>query len=140
MAFRLPKAYADAMVAHARAEAPNECCGVLAGKDGKIVKLYRCTNVEQSPYRYSVDPRELIKIDQEIRENDWEWLGIYHSHTHTEAYPSATDIRLAYWPDTLYFIISLKDPDRPVVRAFYIRDGRVEEVPVEVVPDEAAGR
>jgi len=83
--------------------------------------------------------KELIKIDQEIRENDWEWLGIYHSHTHTEAYPSATDIRLAYWPDTLYFIISLKDPDRPVLRAFYIRDGRVEEVPVEIVPEQAPG-
>jgi len=121
------------MVAHAREEAPLECCGILAGEGGEVRKLYRTTNVERSPVRYNVDPRELLRICREVEERGWEILGIYHSHTHTEAYPSATDINLAFWPDSVYLIISLRRPEAPEVRAFHIREGTVAEVKLEVV-------
>ncbi len=115
------------MIAHAREEAPNECCGILAGTAGQVQKLYRGINAEKSPVRYNIDPRQLLRIHQEIEALNWEILGIYHSHTHTEADPSATDIRVAFWPDSLYFIVSLKQPTEPVIRAFTIREGKIEE-------------
>lgn len=115
------------LVAHAREEAPNECCGVLAARDGTIVKLIRARNAENSPYRYSIDSRELLQIHNEVEANGWEIKGIYHSHTFTEAYPSPTDVRLAGWPDALYFLISLQDSESPDLRAYYIRDGQIEE-------------
>lgn len=131
--FRIEKRYVEEMVAHAKAEKPNECCGILAGEDGRIVKLYRATNIEASPYRYNVDPRELLKIHEEIDTNGWQFSGIYHSHTFSEAYPSPTDVSLAFWPDALYFLVSLADAHNPVVRAFRIIDGKVTEERLEAV-------
>ncbi|HEY8490813.1 MAG TPA: M67 family metallopeptidase [Dehalococcoidia bacterium] len=133
--FRLQRRYVEDIIAHAREEAPNECCGILAGKDGTVVKLWRTTNAEHSPYRYSVDPKELLQIYREIEANGWELTGIYHSHTHTEAYPSPTDVRLAAWPDAVYFLVSLKDPERPDFHGYHIRDGQVTEVPLEIVEE-----
>ena len=130
--FRLEKRYAEEMIAHARAEAPNECCGVLAGKGGKIAKLFRAKNAEKSPVRYNIDPQELLKLYQEIEGQGWELLGIYHSHTQSQAYPSPTDVRLALWPDSLYFIVSLMDEKRPRIRAFRIVDGVISEEELEV--------
>lgn len=115
------------MVAHAREEAPNECCGILAGTAGHVKKLYRGINAEKSPVRYNIDPRQLIQIHQEIEASGWEIIGIYHSHTHSEAYPSTTDVHLAFWPDSLYLIVSLERPAQPVIRAFTIRDKQIEE-------------
>jgi proteasome lid subunit RPN8/RPN11 len=123
--FSLEKNYADGMVAHARAEMPDECCGILAGVEGQVLKLYRTINAEHSPFRYNIEPRELFAIYQEIEKMGWNLLGIYHSHTHTEAYPSPVDIKYAYLPESLYFIISLSDPDRPVIRAFRIAQGKI---------------
>ncbi len=128
--FHLEKRYADELVSHAKAEAPNECCGILAGVEGTITKLYRARNTENSPLRYNLDPRELFRIVKEIEAKGWELLGIYHSHTHTEAYPSATDIELALWPEALYFIVSLENPEEATIRAFRIAAGQVEEVAV----------
>lgn len=130
--FHLEKRYADELVSHAKAEAPNECCGILAGVEGRITKLYRARNTENSPVRYNLDPQELFRILKEIEGKGWELLGIYHSHTHTEAYPSATDIELALWPEALYFIVSLKNPEEAIIRAFRIVAGEVEEVVVVV--------
>ena len=76
----------DGMVAHAKADLPNECCGILAGPDGSVMKAYRMTNVEASPFRFSMDPGELVKVDSEAGDNDWELLAIYHSHTGSEGY------------------------------------------------------
>jgi len=131
--FELQRTYYDEIVAHARADAPDECCGVLAGRDGRAVRLYRLTNVEHSPYRYNVDPKELLRTYREIEEEGGDLLGIYHSHTATEAYPSPTDVRLAGWPDALYLIVSLQDAERPVLRAFFIREAVVTEEPLSVV-------
>lgn len=136
----LERRYADEIVAHALEEDPNECCGILAGQDGRVTRLYRMTNTEHSPYRYSMDPKELLKVNQEIDDSRWELLSIYHSHTHTEAYPSATDVRLATWPDgtsiwpeAYYILVSLMDKRSPSIRAFRIEDGTISEQELRIV-------
>lgn len=126
MTLVLPQALIDEMVAHAKEDAPNECCGIIAGNDGTAAKLFRTKNAEASPYRYSVDPQDLFRIHREADENGWDFLAIYHSHTASEAYPSPTDVRLAFWPESYYVLISLKDAE-PVVRAFRIVDELVSE-------------
>jgi proteasome lid subunit RPN8/RPN11 len=127
---QLPKEFVDEMVAHAVQDAPNECCGIIAGKDGAATKLYRARNSEASPYRYSVEPKDLLRIFHECEDNDWSFLAIYHSHTASEAYPSATDVRLAFWPEARYVLISLAK-ETPVVRAFRIEEGVVTEEPID---------
>jgi proteasome lid subunit RPN8/RPN11 len=132
MTLALPRAYIDEMVAHAQEDAPNECCGIIAGSDGTATKVYRAINAEASPYRYSVDAKDLLRIHNDADAHDWDFLAIYHSHTHTEAYPSPTDVRLAAgWPDAYYILVSLMDAE-PVVRAFRIEAGEVREEAIEV--------
>lgn len=131
MALNLEQQFVDEIIAHAKEEAPNECCGIVAGKDGRGVKVYRAKNAEASPYRYKVDDRDLFRIYRECSDNDWDFLAIYHSHTASEAYPSPTDVRLALWPEAYYVLISLMDAANPVVRAFRILDGEVTEEPIE---------
>jgi [CysO sulfur-carrier protein]-S-L-cysteine hydrolase len=122
----------DEMVAHAREEAPNECCGLVAASDGDAVRVYRAANAERSPVKYVVDPRDQIRIQNDIDDNGWDLGAIYHSHTRTEAYPSQTDINLARnWPDPLYLIVGVAGDD-PDVRAYRIVDGQVSEAALEV--------
>lgn len=134
----LPKSYVTAMVAHALEDTPNECCGILAGKDGRVVKLYRMANVERSPYRFNMDSNELYRTYREIEDNGGDLLAIYHSHTHSPAYPSATDVRLATWPEAYYILVSLQNPSSPEVRAFHIVDGKVTEEALILTPEESA--
>ena len=128
----LPRSHSDEIIAHAREDAPNECCGIIAGNDGGATKLYRALNAEASPYRYNVDPKDLLRIYRDIDGNGWDVLAIYHSHTHTEAYPSPTDVKLAAWPEAYYVIVSLEDDANPVLRAFRIEDGEVTEEELRV--------
>ncbi|MBI2908570.1 MAG: M67 family metallopeptidase [Chloroflexi bacterium] len=128
----LEERYAREMIAHAREEAPNECCGILAGSDSQITELFRAENSEASPTRYSIAPKDLLRIYRVIEYSGWEFLGIYHSHVASEAYPSPTDVKLAFWPDSLYFIISLL-ASQPSIRAFRIVDGEITEVKVAQV-------
>lgn len=126
------------MIAHARDDLPNECCGILAGQDGQVLKLYRMSNVEASPFRFSMNPLEIARVDTEAGDNDWELLAIYHSHTRSEAYPSDTDVRIAggtsqLWPDVRYVLVSLMDANAPQVRLFDIRDNVVTEEPLQVI-------
>ncbi|MBI2165625.1 MAG: M67 family metallopeptidase [Chloroflexi bacterium] len=130
---RLSQKYFDEMVSHVLAENPNEACGILAAKSGEVAKLYRMTNVEHSPYRYSMDSRELYQTYREIEDNGWELLAIYHSHTHSPAFPSQTDVRLATWPEAFYIVISLTDPSRPETRAFNIIDGKITAATLEIM-------
>ena len=130
----LEQRYVDEMVAHAREDDPNECCGILAGQDGRAVRLYRMSNVERSPYRYSMDSKELYLTYREIEDQGWELMIIYHSHTHSEASPSATDVRLATWPDAYYVLVSLEDKESPAIRAFHIVDGAITEEELRVGP------
>jgi [CysO sulfur-carrier protein]-S-L-cysteine hydrolase len=122
----------DQIVAHAREDAPNECCGLISGTDGRAARVHRARNDFESPMRFNVHPQDLIRIITEIDDAEQELVGIYHSHPRSEAYPSQTDINLAAsWPDPLWLICSLAG-DEPVVRAFSIRDGAVEEVKLDV--------
>jgi proteasome lid subunit RPN8/RPN11 len=124
----------EAMIAHARAGLPNEVCGLLAGTAGRARRLYRTASAEPSPVRYVVEPREQLRILREIEGQGWELVGIYHSHTHSPAYPSRTDVELAYYPEAFYLIVSLMVDDAPEVRAFRILDGQVSEATLDVLP------
>jgi proteasome lid subunit RPN8/RPN11 len=130
---RIAQSLLDEIVAHAREEAPNECCGMVAGSNRTGTRVYRARNAEASPFRYTIHPQDQFRITMEIEERGEEIAAIYHSHTKSAAEPSQTDINLAEnWPDPLYLICSLADPEGPDVRAFAIRDGRVEEVTLDV--------
>ena len=122
----------DEMVAHAREDDPNECCGMLGGADGSAATLYRAANAEASPLRYSIDAGEQFRLMGEIEEAGEELVGIYHSHTRSGAYPSQTDVNLAGWPDAVYVIVSLEDPDSPDVRGFWIREGEIADADLVV--------
>ncbi|MGI9951760.1 M67 family metallopeptidase [Moorellaceae bacterium AZ2] len=130
---KLKRALFDQMVAHACASLPHEACGILAGQGGEILAFYPTSNTEKSPVRYNIDPQEMLKIFRQVEGLGWEVMGIFHSHPATEAYPSPTDIRLAFYPEALYFILSLKEPSGPQLRAFWIVDGEVREEPLTLV-------
>jgi [CysO sulfur-carrier protein]-S-L-cysteine hydrolase len=128
---RIAQELLDEIVAHAREEAPNECCGLMGGADGRATSVHRAENLYPSPLRFEVaNPVPLLRAIEEAGE---ELVAIYHSHTRSAAYPSQTDVNMARgWPDPLWVICSLEAPDAPVVRAFAIRDDQVDEVAVEV--------
>ena len=135
---RIARSFVEEMVAHAKDDLPNECCGILAGPEGEVARFFRMTNVEASPFRFSMDPGELVRVDGEAGDQGWELLAIYHSHTGSPAYPSDTDVRIAggtaeLWPDTRYVLVSLMDPETPDVRIFRISGGVVTEEAMEVV-------
>jgi proteasome lid subunit RPN8/RPN11 len=106
---------------------------MVAGADGRATRVYRARNAEASPLRYTIHPQDQFRIMMEIEEHGEEIAAIYHSHTKSPAEPSQTDINLAAnWPDPLYLICSLAEPEAPEVRGFAIRDRRVEEVRLDV--------
>jgi proteasome lid subunit RPN8/RPN11 len=132
MALHFTNEQAEEMIRHARREYPNEACGLLAGKDEWVEKVYQMTNADHSPVTYRLDPEEQFRVFMEIEEKGWELVAIYHSHSHSPAYPSAIDLELAFYPDCLYLIISLADRDQPTIRAFRIVGGMIEEERVEI--------
>ena len=133
---KIPKNYVDQMVAHSLEENPNECCGILSGADGISQCLYRITNTANSPYRYLMDPQEFLDADRHTESNRWEFQAFYHSHTHSTAYPSTTDVRMALQSGYLmvyYILISLRDKNFPEICMFQIGEsGEIEEVKFEV--------
>lgn len=110
-----------------------ECCGLLAGRDEAITHIFPATNAHAQPATaYEIAPQELFCVIKEIRAKQLDLLGIYHSHPRGENRPSRSDIERAFYPDTPYFILSpLRDAPQPV-RAFLIRDGKVNELRIEV--------
>jgi [CysO sulfur-carrier protein]-S-L-cysteine hydrolase len=123
----------DEIVAHAREDAPNECCGLVAGRDDVATRVFRARNEMASPLAYNVHPQDLLRITSEIEEAGEELAAIYHSHTKSPAEPSQTDINLAAnWPDPVYLICSIAGSDAPVVRGWRLRDGEVGEVELSV--------
>lgn len=131
---KVPQSLLDEMIEHAKADDPNECCGLIGGVDGEAITLHRMENIAHSPLRYEMDSKEQLQVYKGILEAGHEIVGIYHSHTRTAAYPSQTDINLASgWPDAVYFIVSLENPDEPYVRGFNIADGQVEDVDIQAV-------
>ncbi|MBK6318282.1 MAG: M67 family metallopeptidase [Dehalococcoidia bacterium] len=130
VAIRLKREHIDAMVAHALEDAPIECCGLLAAKDGVVAAVRRAKNKEASPYRFSIDPLETRKHEQAIDDAGMELVGFYHSHTGSHAVPSPTDIRMMgpfFGPPFVHFVIGVADREKPEVRVWHI-DGseRVE--------------
>lgn len=147
---RIPRPIVEAMIAHARELDPFECCGLLAGQNGTVSRHYRITNTVARDARavevfdsanvkqlgrlsattkaevaYFMDPKEMLRAFKDMREQALDLAVIYHSHTHSAAYPSQTDIGLAYYPDAAYLIISLEDKAAPDLRAWWIRDRQV---------------
>jgi [CysO sulfur-carrier protein]-S-L-cysteine hydrolase len=124
---RIARSLIDEIVAHARADLPNECCGMVGGADGVATTVYRAKNAEASPLRYSIDAQEQFRLMKEIEAAGEELVGIYHSHTKSAAYPSQTDVNLAGWPDAIYLIASLADAEAADVKGFWIRDGEIAD-------------
>jgi proteasome lid subunit RPN8/RPN11 len=133
----LPADLRDKIVAHARADHPDEACGVIAGTagTGRPERFIPMTNAERSPTFYRFDSLEQLRVWREMEERGEEPVVIYHSHTATEAYPSRTDISYAMEPDAHYVLVSTRDPERAELRSFRIVDGMVTEEEVRVTAD-----
>ena len=121
----------DILIEQSKAEFPNEACGILAGKDNKIKKIYRMANSDRSAKTFLMDPKEQLSVMKEIRNLNLEMVGIYHSHSETEAYPSSHDIELAYYPESSYVIVSIKEKLKPQIKSFKIVEGKVTEEPIK---------
>jgi proteasome lid subunit RPN8/RPN11 len=119
------------MVDHARREAPNECCGMVAASDGRAVRVHPAANAAASPLRYEIAGAEQYRIQMAIEDAGHDLGAIYHSHTRTEPYPSQTDVNLAFYPDAVYLIVGLAG-EEPDVRAYRIVDGEISDARLEI--------
>jgi proteasome lid subunit RPN8/RPN11 len=129
---RISRALLDEVVAHARAEAPNECCGLIASRDGVAVSVRPVRNIHASPLRFEMDRMEQYRETMAIEDEGLDLGAIYHSHTRSAPIPSQTDVNLArWWPEPLWMIVGL-ETDEPDVRAWRIVDGAVSEADLEV--------
>lgn len=143
---RLPRRFLDEIIAHAREGRVQEAeiCGVLLGRDSYPTELMRVHNVDPTPrVRYYMDPQGLFRVMQRMEQEGLDLVAIYHSHPHTQAYPSETDRRNAHddqgnplYPGTIYIICSLEHPVQPIVRAFRLFPDRSEEEHIDVVDNE----
>lgn len=121
------------MVAHAREDLPNECCGMLGGRDGEATSVVRVENAAASPLRYEMDPQGQFDALKKIEDGGDELIGIYHSHTRSAAYPSQTDVNEArMWPEQVYVIVSLEHEEAPVVKGFDLADLKIADVDLDV--------
>ena len=131
---RISRQLLDDVIAHARADAPNECCGMIASSNGEAVAVHRARNAAASPFRYEMDGMEQYRIQTAIEDAGLELGAIYHSHTRSAPEPSQTDINLAFYPEAVYVIVGLKGPE-PDVRAWLIVDGTVSAATLEIEED-----
>jgi proteasome lid subunit RPN8/RPN11 len=130
-------AVAEELLAHARAELPNEACALLSGSlvEHLALRFHPARNSEASPLRYNVDPEDLVRITFAIEDAGEDLVGIFHSHTRSPAVPSATDRRTAQYPDVFYVLATLADPSAPAaraLRAWRIHGGQSFEVPLHI--------
>ncbi len=129
---KIPGNIFEQIIQQAKAQVPIEACGILAGRDGQVERLYKMTNADKSSDHFMMTPEEQFKVVKDIRAADLEMLAIYHSHPETPARLSTEDIRFALTPGVIYVILSLQQAE-PVVKGFLIEDGSVTEVPVKIV-------
>jgi [CysO sulfur-carrier protein]-S-L-cysteine hydrolase len=129
---RIARSMLDQIVAQARDEAPNECCGIIGTRDGAAVTVFPVRNAAASPLRYEMDPKDQLEVFEALDDAELDVGAIYHSHTRSDPLPSQTDINLAFYPDAVYVILGVKDPERHDVRAWRIVDGKVSEAALEV--------
>ena len=139
MALRIERHHLVRIIDQAREEAPNECCGMLAGRGEVVLEVFPGRNTDQSPKTYLMHPEDQLRAFRAMDEQGWDLVGIYHSHPHTEAYPSRTDRERAMdrdgiplFPDAYYLIVSLRVPEDPQLRAFRLTDGKFTEEEVVV--------
>jgi len=140
----LPRDHYEEIVSQAREELPNEACGLIAGRNGSPLKVIRMRNADRSEVTYRFDPKEQLRVMDRLDDEGLDILAIYHSHTHTEAFPSPTDRARAHWrdpesgemvplfPGVRYLLVSLMDVDAPVLRGFRFRDGEPVEEEVAI--------
>ncbi len=121
------------MIVHAKAGYPNEACGILGGKPGEATHFYPMNNMDLSSISYFMDPKEQLHVFKKMRAESVEMNGIFHSHVASEAYPSQKDVRLAFYPDVSYLIVSLSDMEKPVLRSYKIVDEQVTEEDIKIV-------
>jgi [CysO sulfur-carrier protein]-S-L-cysteine hydrolase len=130
---RIAQSLIDEMVAHAREDLPNECCGMVAGRDGEATEVIRVENAAASPLRYEMEPKAQYEAWKYIEDGGRELLAIYHSHTKSAAYPSQTDVnQAASWPDQVYLIVSLSEPEAPDVKGYLLKDLRIADAEIVV--------
>jgi len=122
----------DEVVSHCTEVYPKEACGILAGKEGVVKKVHKMRNIEESSVSYMMDPREQFNVMKEITKEGLDMLAIYHSHPCSGVYPSAKDIRLAFYPDSIYVIVNLFNK-KPTIKAFRIIEEKVREVEMKIV-------
>jgi proteasome lid subunit RPN8/RPN11 len=129
---RIPKTIYQGMLEHARKEWPLECCGILSGKEKTVQRAFKLKNIEESPAKYLMAPQDQLKVFEEMEKESVEMIAIYHSHPHTIPFPSETDVKMAFFPDTSSIIISLKEEENPVMKAFQIRKEAIYLEEIEV--------
>jgi proteasome lid subunit RPN8/RPN11 len=130
---RIPKMIFQEMVDHAKREWPLECCGILGGKDKTVQKSFELQNTEKSSVLYSMSPQDQMKVFEEMEKESMKMVAIYHSHPHTIPFPSETDVKLTFYPDVSSVIISLKEKDNPVMKAFQISEEAIYLEEIEVI-------
>lgn len=141
MSLIFKKADFQDIIDHCMKGLPNESCGMLGGKDGRVEKVYCLTNAKPGPDYYEMDAEEQFRVMKDIREQRLHLIGLFHSHPTGQAYPSSVDVAQAYWPgtelpnypDAVYVIVSLMDRTKPAARGFSIEQGKVNEVPLTVI-------
>jgi proteasome lid subunit RPN8/RPN11 len=137
---RISKALQAEVVAHCQTRYPKEACGLLAGpvagsgSERQAIQVYPMTNVEDSPIGYAMDPREQLRVEKLMRQRGQRLVGIYHSHTATDAYPSPVDVRLALSPDLSYVLVSLKDQAAPDFKSYVIDGATIAPEAIEAAP------
>jgi proteasome lid subunit RPN8/RPN11 len=130
---KISKQLIDEMVAHAREDLPNECCGMIGGRNGEATRVVRVENAAASPLRYEMDPQGQYDALKAIEDEGEELLAIYHSHTRSAAYPSQTDVNEArMWPEQVYVIVSLEDEEAPDVKAYDLADLKIADVDLDL--------
>jgi proteasome lid subunit RPN8/RPN11 len=130
---RISQGLVDEMVAHAREDLPNECCGMVGGAGEEASAVIPVVNSAASPLRFEMDPQGQYNALKAIEGGGEEMLAIYHSHTKSAAYPSQTDVNQAVnWPDAIWIIVSLEDPESPVVKGYWLKDLKVADAELVV--------
>lgn len=131
---KVPKSIINEVLAHAKEGYPYEVCGLMAGKGGVVARVFRMTNVDESSVSYMMDPSEQFKALKEMRVEGLELMAIYHSHPTSPAYPSQTDVRLAFYPEASYIIVSLQKVSAPDIKGYRIVDEKITEEILEIIP------
>lgn len=139
MTLKLGKGDYQAIIEHAKLGYPNEACGLVGGRDGAGETFYPTANAANSPTVYLIDSREQLRIMQQMEQAGQDIVAIYHSHVASQAFPSATDVKQAFWPESAILIVSLENMDEPDMRAYRIIDGKICEEVLEIVDNGQGG-